>query len=172
MHRNGANESTASRVCNKRDCDSTRCSPLGGARQTSNTLDNRRRGTVGARKRPKETAGCRLRCESDEEDDTVADECDEDTAHIFLRRTRRSCNSRMQRARRRDTSSKKEQREQISVLSCNMRAIRTRDYTLTLATRVRNGEKEREIVVEERRRDEWRTESDVVVRETRRGRTL
>lgn len=36
-------------------------------------------------------------------------------------------------------------------LSCNMRAIRTRDYTLTLATRVRNGEKEREIVVEERR---------------------
>lgn len=85
----------------------------------------------------------------------MADERDGDAAHIFLRRTRWSWNSRVQRGK--DSASR------YQSLSRNVRAIRTRDCTL--AARVRNGERRcRGGRNGERRRDEWRIESDVVVR--------
>lgn len=86
IYRTGASESTALRVCNRRDCDGTSYSSLGGERPVSDTLDNRRRGTVGARKKSKKTAGCVVRTTKSAIPWPVA--CNEDAAHIFLRRTR------------------------------------------------------------------------------------
>lgn len=80
-----ASESIALRVCNRSDRDGTGCSSWGEARRTSDTLDVRRRGT--SRSEEEAEKDCRLRRESDERRDIAADECNEDTARIFLRRT-------------------------------------------------------------------------------------
>lgn len=103
--------------------------------------------------------------------DIVADECDEDTARIFLRRTPMELELRECSENGADTSPRKGQRaSRHQSLSCNVSAIRTPDCTL--AARVRNGERHcRGGRNGERCRDEWRIESDVVV-EGRRRRTL
>lgn len=165
-----ASESIALRVCNRSDRDGTGCSSWGEARRTSpiRLMYPTERDSRSEEEAEKD---CRLRRESDEKRDIVADECDEDTAHIFLRRTPMElvpvsaartvpipCRGKGQRASRHQS------------LSCNVSAIRTPDCTL--AARVRNGERHcRRGRSGERCRDEWRIESDVVV-EGRRRRTL
>jgi len=128
---------------------------LGGKRQVSDTSDNQQRGTIGARKKPKKD--CRLRCESDEERDTVVDECNEDTAPDEA--GTRECSEDGAISRQGKDSASRYQS-----LSCNV--IRTRDCTLV--AKVRNRERYyRRGRNEERHRDEWRIESDVAVRATR-----
>lgn len=99
--------------------------------------------------------------ESDEERDTIADECDEDAARILFvaldRAWKLASAARMLSSPRRG-----HQCEDIS----RSRAIRMRDCIL--AARMSNGERQcRGERNGGRRRDEWRIENDVVVRATR-----
>lgn len=162
-----ASESIALRVRNRSDRDGTGCSSWGEARRTSDTLDGEGQSERGrSRKRLQATSR-----ERREGADIVADERNEDTARIFLRRTPMELEL-VSAARTVPIAlpRKGQRASRHQPLSCNASAIRTPDCTL--AARVRNGERHcRGGRNGERCRDEWRIESDVVA-EGRRRRTL